>query len=52
MGEGIWEIGKLYKLSESAITEAARTFPGKMDKHQMLVEDIEKVKQLLNICVL
>jgi len=51
-GERIREIGKLYKVSESAITEAARTFPGTMDKNEKLVEDVEKVKELLRICVL
>jgi len=30
IGERIREIGKMYKLNESAITEAAHMFPGKM----------------------
>jgi hypothetical protein len=39
-------------LSESAITKAARTFPGTMDKDEKLEKDIEKVKEMLKICVL
>jgi putative transposase len=51
-GERVREIGKLYKVSESAITEAARTFPRKMDKNEKLLEEIQKIKAMLNICVL
>ncbi len=49
-GERIREIGKLYQVSESAITEAARTFPRKMDKNEKLVEEIKKVKAMFKIC--
>jgi hypothetical protein len=51
-GERIREIGKLYKVGESAITEVARTFTDTMDKNEMLVKDVERVKVLLKICVL
>jgi len=51
-GEKLREIGALYKVSESAITEAARTFPRTMNKHEEVVEGVEKVKVLLEICVL
>ena len=51
-GELIREIAKLFKVSESAITEAARTLPLKMETNKKLVEEIERVKTILNICVL
>ena len=51
-GERVREIGKLYKVSESAITEAARTFPIRLDKSKKLEEEIEKVKAMFKICVL
>jgi len=51
-GERLREIGKLFKVSESAITEAARTFPVKMNQHETIFEAAEKVKVLLKICVL
>jgi hypothetical protein len=37
-------------VSESAITEAARTFPKKTDKNKKLVEEIKKVKAMIKIC--
>jgi hypothetical protein len=51
-GELIREVANLFKVSESAITEAARTFPLKMETNKKLVEEIERVKTVLNICVL
>lgn len=51
-GERLMEICKLYKVSESAITEAARTFPRKMGKNAKLIEEVDKVKVMLKICVL
>ena len=49
-GELIREVANLFKVSESAITEAARTFPHKMETNKVLVEEIERVKAVLNIC--
>ena len=51
-GELIREISHLFKVSESAITEAARTFPLKMETNKKLVEEIDRVKAILNICEL
>jgi putative transposase len=49
-GELVREISKLFKVTESAITEAARTFPLKMETNKNLLEEIERVKAMLNIC--
>lgn len=49
-GELVRGISNLFKVSESAITEAARTFPLKMETNNKLVEEIERVKAMLNIC--
>ena len=49
-GQLVREVSKLFKVSESAITEAARTFPMKMGTNKKLVEEIETVKAMLNIC--
>jgi len=49
-GELIREVSKQFKVSESAITEAARTFPMKMGTNKKLVEEIERVKAMVNIC--
>jgi putative transposase len=49
-GELIREISDLFKVSESAITEAARTFPLKMGTNNKLVEEIDRVKAMVNIC--
>jgi hypothetical protein len=49
-GERVREISNLYKVSESAITEAARTFPLKMVTNKKLVEEIDRVKAMVNIC--
>ena len=49
-GQLVREVSKLFKVSESAITEAARTFPLKMETNKELVEEIETVKAMLNIC--
>jgi REP element-mobilizing transposase RayT len=51
-GERIKEISKLYKVSESAITEAARMFPKRFEKNEGIVEQIKMVKEMLKICVL
>ncbi len=40
------KIGKLYNVSESAITEAARMFPKRMDKNEILFEEIKSVKAM------
>ena len=48
--ELVREVSKLFKVSESAITEASRTFPLKMENNKNLVEEIERVKTTLNIC--
>jgi hypothetical protein len=42
-------MGLFPRFSEAAITEVACTFPGKMDKNEKLVKDVDK---LLNVCVL
>jgi len=49
-GELIREVAKLFRVSESAITEAARMFPLKMETNKKLIEEIERVKAILNIC--
>jgi hypothetical protein len=49
-GELVREVSNLFKVSESAITEAARTFPLKMETNKELVVEIERVKAVLNIC--
>ncbi len=51
-GERIKEISKQYEVTESAITEAARMFPKRVEKNEGLVEQIEMVKEMLKICVL
>lgn len=48
-GERIKEICKLYEVSESAITEAARMFPKRVEKNKSLAEQIEMVKEMLKI---
>lgn len=49
-GELVREVSNLFKVSESAITEAARTFPLKMKTNKEHVVEIERVKAVLNIC--
>ena len=49
-GKLIREVANLFNVSESAITEAARTFPLKMETNKELLEKIERVKAMLNIC--
>jgi REP-associated tyrosine transposase len=51
-GELVREVSNLFKVSESAITEAARTFPVKMEANKKLGEEIKRVKAMLKICVL
>lgn len=48
-GEKIREIGKLFAVGQSAITEAGRLFPKRMEKDEALAEVIEKIKMALNI---
>lgn len=47
--ERVKEICKLYEVGESAITEAARTFPRRLEKNEELVAQIGMVKELLKI---
>ncbi|MRR55054.1 MAG: hypothetical protein EG822_11165 [Deltaproteobacteria bacterium] len=49
-GERVREISNLFKVSESAITEAARTFPMKMQTNNKLAEEVERVKAMLKNC--
>lgn len=49
-GEKLRMIGKLFKVRESAISEASRLFPRKMEKDKSLEKAIEKIKDELNIC--
>ncbi|MDD2273920.1 MAG: transposase [Desulfuromonadaceae bacterium] len=49
-GKLLREVSNLFKVSESAITEAARTFPLKIKTNKKLVEEIKRVKSTLNIC--
>jgi REP-associated tyrosine transposase len=49
-GKLVRGVSNLFKVSESAITEAARTFPLKMETNNKLVAEIKRVKAMLNIC--
>jgi putative transposase len=49
-GELVREISKLFKVTESAVTEAARTFPLRMETNKKLLEEIERVKAMLKNC--
>jgi putative transposase len=49
-GTLVREVSSLFEVSESAITEAARTFPKKMEANKNLIEAIERVKYILKIC--
>ena len=49
-GKLIREVANLFKVSESAITEAARTFPLRMEANKKLVGEIERTKAMLDIC--
>ena len=48
-GEKIREIGKLFAVGQSAITEAGRLFPKRIEKDEALAEVIEKIKMVLKL---
>ena len=48
-GEKLRKIGEMYKVRESAITEASRLFPRKIEKDKQLRELIDRIKAMLNI---
>lgn len=48
-GEKVREIGKLFAVGQSAITEASRLFPKRMEKDEALAEVIEEIKTELKI---
>jgi REP element-mobilizing transposase RayT len=48
-GEKLRTIGDLYNVRESAISEASRLFPRKMERDEKLGKSIEKIKGELNI---
>ncbi len=49
-GALIREMSTLFNVSDSAITEAARTFPKKMEINKVLQKEINRVKETLKIC--
>ncbi len=49
-GEKLRTIGKLFDVRESAISEASRLFPRRMEKDKSLAKAIEKIKDQLKIC--
>jgi REP-associated tyrosine transposase len=49
-GEKLRTIGELFKVRESAISEASRLFPRKMQKDKKLEKAIERIEGNLNIC--
>ena len=48
-GEKLRTIGELFNVRESAITEASRLFPRKMEKNEKLGDVIGRIKRMLNI---
>ena len=48
-GEKLRAIGELFNVRESAISEASRLFPGKMEKDEKLGKAIERIKGELKI---
>lgn len=48
-GEKLRAIGELFGVRESAVTEASRLFPRKMQKDETLGEVIDRIKEILKI---
>jgi chromosomal replication initiation ATPase DnaA len=48
-GEKLRTIGDLFNVRESAMSEASRLFPRKMERDEKLGKSIEKIKGELNI---
>jgi hypothetical protein len=48
-GEKLRTIGELFDVRESAITEASRLFPRKLEREKQLQEAMERIKGVLRI---